>query len=161
MRSIITKSAKETQKFAAELAEKLIKKKNSGALFVALEGELGAGKTTFIKGFSRTFGIREKILSPTFALIHKHKLANGKFKNLYHIDAYRLKSHKELGKLGVKKIFANPGNIILIEWADRVKKSIPKTAAWIYLNHLGKNKRLIKLKINVSSLNMEYLRLLF
>lgn len=144
MRSIITENAKETQKVAADLAKKLLKKKLNETLVIALEGELGAGKTTFIKGFSKALEVREKILSPTFVLIHKHKLSIkyevlGK-KYLYHIDAYRLNSEKDLLKIGVKEIFANPENIILIEWADRVKKIIPKTAIWINFDHLDKNK---------------------
>ena len=149
---MITNNAKETKKIAADLAKKLIKKRFNKALVVALEGELGSGKTTFTKGFSKALGIREKILSPTFVLIHRHKIQKSKiknqndilkFKNLYHVDAYRLKTEKDLLKLGVKEIFNNPENIVLIEWADRVKKIIPKTAIWIRFEHLGKNKRRI------------------
>jgi len=152
MPSIITENQKETKKLAAELVGKLIKKKNRGALVIALEGELGSGKTTFIKGFSKALGVREKILSPTFVLIHKHKvnteykIKNIKYKTLYHIDAYRLKSGKDLLKLGVREIFANPENIVSIEWANRVKRIIPKTAIWIRFDHLGKNKRKISIK---------------
>ena len=146
MRSIITKSARETRRFAAELAKKLIKKPGKKPLIIALEGELGTGKTTFIKGFSKELGVREKILSPTFVLIHKHKLTNNRFQNLYHIDAYRLKSEKDLLKLGVKEIFANPENIVIIEWADRVRKIIPKTAVWIRFDHINKNRRKITIE---------------
>ncbi len=144
MRSVITKNPKETQKLAADLAKKIISKKLSKALVIALEGDLGSGKTTFIKGFSKTLGIKEKILSPTFVLIHKHKIKNSKI--LYHIDAYRLKSEKDLLKLGIKEIFANSENIVMIEWADRVKRNIPKNATWINFEHLGKNKRKIIIK---------------
>ncbi|TSC90696.1 MAG: putative ATP/GTP hydrolase [Parcubacteria group bacterium Gr01-1014_2] len=143
MRSIITEGVKETKKLAAELAKKLTKKKISKALVVALSGELGSGKTTFTKGFSRALEVREKVLSPTFVLIHRHKLqvSRFKFQVLYHIDAYRLKSGKDLLKLNIKEIFNNPKNIVLIEWADRVKKIIPKNATWIHFDHLGENKR--------------------
>lgn len=156
---LTTNNPKETQKVAANLAEKFIKKGNKKTLIIALEGELGSGKTTFIKGFSKALGVREKILSPTFVLIHKHEIASSKpssraqvkgkritnnnFKNLYHIDAYRLNSGKDLLKLGVKEIFDNPENIVLIEWADRTKKAIPKNAIWIHFDHLDKNKRRI------------------
>ena len=138
---MITKSVKETQKVAARLAKKLIQKKSKKALILALSGELGAGKTTFIKGFSKALDIKEKILSPTFVLIHRHKITNGYFRNFYHIDCYRLKSEKDLAKLGIKETFGNPKNIVLIEWADRVKKIIPKNAVWIRFEHLGKSKR--------------------
>lgn len=146
---MITKNSKETRKVAGELAQKLIKKKIEKALIIALEGELGAGKTTFIRGFSKALGVKEKVLSPTFVLIHRHKIKKSltfhasRFKNLYHIDAYRLNSGKDLLKLGIKEIFANPESIVLIEWADRVKKVIPKNSMWVYFNHLGKNKRRI------------------
>ena len=164
MRSIITKSAKKTQKFSGELARKLIKKSGSkSALVVALEGELGSGKTTFIKGFSKALGVRERVLSPTFVLIHRHKLTNNKkrqrfpashgnlrraitnnqLKNLYHIDAYRLKYEKVLTKLGIKEIFANPKNIVLIEWADRVERAIPKSTTWIHFDHINESERKI------------------
>lgn len=142
---VITENSKETQKVAADLANKLIRKKSKKALIIALEGELGAGKTTFIKGFSRALGVREKILSPTFVLVHKHRIKKS-FINLYHIDAYRLKSGKDLLKLGIKEIFSNPENIVLIEWADRVKKIIPKNAIWIRFDHLGKSKRKLTIK---------------
>lgn len=142
----ITKSAKETRGFAGELAKKLIEKKNRGALIIALEGDLGTGKTTFIKGFSKTLGIKEKILSPTFVLIHRHRLTNGNFRNLYHIDCYRLRSEKDLLKLGIKEIFANSKNIVLIEWANRIKKIIPKNTIWIHFKHLDKSKRKITIK---------------
>src|SRR3989344_197892 len=150
MPSIITENPKETKKLGTDLAEKFTKKKLKKALIVALEGELGSGKTTFIKGFSKVLGVREKILSPTFVLIHKHrikpKIQNSKFKILYHVDAYRLKSEKDLLKLGVKEIFADPQNIVLFEWADRVKKVIPKNAVWIQFKHSGKNNRKITIK---------------
>ena len=77
---MITNNAKETKKIAADLAKKLIKKRFNKALVVALEGELGSGKTTFTKGFSKALGIREKILSPTFVLIHRHKIQKSKIK---------------------------------------------------------------------------------
>ena len=146
MRSIITEEAKKTEKIAAELAGKFIQRRSKAALILALEGELGAGKTTFIKGFSKALGVREKILSPTFVLIHMHKIQKSKFKKLYHVDAYRLKSGKDLLKLGVKEIFNNPEDIVLIEWADRVKKIIPKNAVWIHFKHLGGNTRRITTK---------------
>ena len=143
MRSVITENPKYTQRLGSELAKKLIRQRPKKALIVALEGELGAGKTTFIKGFSKALGIREKVHSPTFVLIHRHKIRG---KNLYHVDAYRLKSGKDLLKLGIKEIFANPKNIVLIEWADRVKRIIPKNAVWIRLEHLSKNERKVTIK---------------
>lgn len=144
---VISESAKETQKIAADLAKKLLAEKTRRALILALSGELGSGKTTFIKGFSKMLGVREKVLSPTFVLIHKHKIKK-RSKNLYHIDAYRLNSEKDLLKLGIKEIFADSKNIVLIEWADRVRKIIPKTALWIRFEHTSKAKRKISIDLS-------------
>lgn len=146
---VITQNAKETRRIAGEMAKKLLRKRLGKALVVALAGELGTGKTTFVSGFSKALGVNEKILSPTFVLIHKHKISyksnwtNKSYRTLFHIDAYRLNSGKNLMKLGAKEIFADPESIVLIEWADRVKKAIPKTAIWIHFKHSGKNKRKI------------------
>ncbi len=150
MQLTITENQKETKELAKNLAKKLIQKKSEKALVIAMSGELGSGKTTFVSGFSKVLGIREKILSPTFVLIHKHELKPGEkpiqhkgYKFLYHIDAYRLESEKDLLKLGIKEILTNPKNIIMIEWADKVKRIVPKNATWIYLKHSDKNRRSI------------------
>ena len=159
-RGFTTRSAKETQKIAAALAKKIEKKGSTldlkkgrtlkRALVIGLEGELGAGKTTFIKGFARALGVREKILSPTFVLMKTHKLGksaihlpeNHKF--LIHIDAYRLKDHQDLASLGIKEILENPENIILIEWSDRVEKILPKQYMKIHMDHIEENIRKIR-----------------
>ena len=97
-----------------------IKKKN--ALILALSGNLGSGKTTFIQGFLRAAGIRRKITSPTFVLIKNYKIQTENYKRVYHIDCYRIKKSKELLDLGLKEILNNPENIVLIEWPERIKK---------------------------------------
>jgi len=151
----ISKSPKETKKLAENLAKTLIRKRFKSATILALEGELGSGKTTFARGFSHILGIKEKILSPTFVIIHRHKITNknikNKYKNLYHIDAYRLNSEEELKKLEIEEIFLNPQNIVLIEWADRIKKIIPKNSIWVHIDWLDKNKR--KIFINLKKFN--------
>lgn len=143
MHSVITKNPQETKKLAGELAKKLIQKRSERALVIALAGELGSGKTTFVSGFSKILGVNEKILSPTFVLIHKHELKPGTYKFLYHIDAYRLESEKDLLNLEIKKIISSPENIVMVEWADKVKKIIPENAVWIYFEHSNKNQRKI------------------
>lgn len=146
--SLVSNSSRQTKKIARELAFKLIKKRSKKqALIIALEGELGSGKTTFIKGFSEALKVKEKILSPTFVIIHSHKVKTGSyFSNLYHIDAYRLDSKDDLLDLGIKEIFQNPKNIVLIEWADKVKSIIPKEAILVNIIHKSKNKRIIMIK---------------
>ncbi|KKR89226.1 MAG: ATP-binding protein [Candidatus Wolfebacteria bacterium GW2011_GWA2_42_10] len=137
-----------TKKFAALLAREILKTKFSGkaALVLALSGHLGTGKTTFVQGFMRGAGIRKKITSPTFVLAKRFKIKNLRFKNIYHIDYYRLHKPKELLELGLKEILNNPQNIVLIEWPEVVKRYLPKNIIKIKFEH-GKreNERIIYL----------------
>jgi tRNA threonylcarbamoyladenosine biosynthesis protein TsaE len=141
-----TKNARETKKVAADLARKIIKTKlQRQACIIALEGELGAGKTTFIQGFAKALKIKQKITSPTFVLIRSYNLSAMTYKLLYHIDAFRLKDWHDLISLSIKEIFANPQNIVLIEWAERVKSILPKKRINIHIDHIGKNERKISI----------------
>lgn len=135
-------SPKETQKIAADLARKIMKTKR-GAV-IALEGELGAGKTTFIQGFARSLGIKEKIKSPTFVLMKKYKILDGI--NLYHIDCYRVRDYKDLKIIELKEIFKASHNIILIEWAERVREILPKKHLTVHIDHISENVRKITIK---------------
>lgn len=90
---------------------------------IALEGELGAGKTTFVQGFAKGLGIKEKIISPTFVLIRQHKILPAGRQVLYHIDLYRIEN---LNGLGLEEILKDPENIALIEWAEKIKDLLPK-----------------------------------
>lgn len=152
----VSKSPEETQKIAGELALKIIKgspSTSSGqAQVLGLEGELGAGKTVFVKGFAKVLKIKGPINSPTFIIMKKYKIPqtkNYKLKTvnyLYHVDVYRLKNEKDLIKLGIKQVFESPSNIVLIEWSDRVKKILPKNHTKIHIDHLSENKRKITIK---------------
>jgi tRNA threonylcarbamoyladenosine biosynthesis protein TsaE len=147
-----SKNTKETQKLAADLARKIVKSKpQRHARVFALEGELGAGKTTFVQGFAKALKIKQGITSPTFVLLKKYALVKSKTYNLkpktylYHVDAFRLRDWRDLTPLGIKEIFADPANIVLIEWAERVKPLLPKKRIWIHIDHLDKNSRRIKI----------------
>ncbi|MDO8574709.1 MAG: tRNA (adenosine(37)-N6)-threonylcarbamoyltransferase complex ATPase subunit type 1 TsaE [bacterium] len=141
---IIAKSANETKKVAALLA-KTIKERplSKTALVVASEGNLGSGKTTFIQGLAAGLGVKESVLSPTFLILKQFSIVLKNYKNFYHIDAYRLKNSEELLELGFKDLLNNPENIIVIEWADKIKKILPKDILWIIFENLGKNRRRI------------------
>ncbi len=134
-------SPKETQKIAVDLAHKILKTKKG--VIIALEGELGAGKTVFVKGFAKALGIKSKIKSPTFVLMKKHVFAG---RNLYHLDCYRVGDHKDLKIPELKEIFSESHNIILIEWAERVKKILPKKHITVHLDHISENERKISIK---------------
>ena len=127
-------SSAATKRFAKELAKKIVRNETAKkAVIVALVGELGAGKTTFTQGFASGLGIKSAT-SPTFILMRSTKLKGRRFKNFIHIDAYRAEAADFL-KLGFKEITSDPNNIILVEWADRIKKLIPKSAIWLKLGH--------------------------
>jgi tRNA threonylcarbamoyladenosine biosynthesis protein TsaE len=121
---IISKNSKETENIGKMLAQELKKipiKKSAIATIIALEGNLGSGKTTFTKGIVKGLKIRKKITSPTFIILKEYKA-----QNFYHIDCYRLQKPKEILDLGFKEIISNPKNIVVIEWAERIRKILPK-----------------------------------
>lgn len=137
----ITHSGKETQKIAEKIAADILKKKSSKAEILCLSGNLGAGKTTFTQGFARALGIKERVLSPTFVLMKFYKLSRKiKSKKYFvHIDCYRLDSPKDLLHLGFNELLKDKDALILIEWADKVKKIIPKkNTLWLKFRH-GRN----------------------
>lgn len=140
MLEFFVRNQRETSRLAKILAQEIIKKslKTKGALIVGLEGELGSGKTTFIKAFAKGLGIKKRLTSPTFVLIKNYR-------NFYHIDCYRIRSYKDIGALDFLEIISNPKNIILIEWAEKVRKTLPKDTIWIKFKIISDKEREIKI----------------
>jgi len=151
-----SKSEKETQKIAGKLAIKIMKSTTSPRLaglrrasVIALEGELGAGKTTFMRGFAEALGINAKIKSPTFVLMKKYRIPRPTALLRYcataliHLDCYRVRDHRDLATLDLKTIFNTPGNVVLIEWPERVSKILPKKLIKVHIDHIDENKRKI------------------
>jgi tRNA threonylcarbamoyladenosine biosynthesis protein TsaE len=138
----ISKSEEETGKIATKLAKEIVSR-NTGdkTVVIALEGELGAGKTTFVKAFAKALGVKEKLTSPTFVLMRHYKLETVNYKLLIHIDAYRINSGEELKHLGIEEFIADPKYIILIEWAERVADILPEEHITIHIDHISENER--------------------
>lgn len=136
---IITESESDTVKLGEEVAKKL--KKGD---IVALSGDLGTGKTAFVKGLARGFGIDDYITSPTFTLVQSY---NGPGFNLHHFDVYRISDEDELFEIGFEE-YLYQGDICVIEWADLIPDLIPPEAIWISFERLtdGSNKRRITIK---------------
>lgn len=167
IKKIITNSAQEMQEVAKNLAKEILELKSSkNAIVLALSGDLGAGKTTFLQGFAKGMGINEKINSPTFVIMKRFDIKGVKFKNFYHIDCYRLDSSKDILDLGFKEIILNPENIVAIEWPEKiypvefgkakiltksqnystgVKLKLPKNSVKIKFGHLEAKKREISI----------------
>ena len=129
---ITTTSEKETQRFGQGFVRHL-----KGGEVIGLIGELGSGKTTFVKGLAKGLGIKELITSPTFVLLKDY----GK---LVHIDLYRLKKPSEIKTLGLEDYLGRPDKICVIEWAERIKKYLPKKTKFIEFDFVNEKTRKIK-----------------
>lgn len=142
---IKTKNLKEFNAVAEEFTKKyFFQVSNTGRAFiVGLYGDLGAGKTHFVKAVASELGVKTKVNSPTFVLMKRYSLGKTTrvFKNFIHIDAYRLKNEKEILNLGFKDLINNPENIIFIEWAENIKKALPKKYLKIKIKHLEGEER--------------------
>lgn len=154
---IISSGLKDTQKIAEIMAQEIAGCSLKSALVLALEGELGSGKTTFVQFLAKCLGVKEKILSPTFVLMKIYNLKPAAYnlspithhlKKFFHIDCYRLGSAKEIKHLGFQELLKDKDSIIVIEWADRIKKLMPKNAIWIKFKH-GDNNTVRRIKISI------------
>jgi tRNA threonylcarbamoyladenosine biosynthesis protein TsaE len=134
---IITCSAEETIAFGRKLAAKL-----SPPLIVLLRGDLGAGKTTLVKGIAEGFGAAraEDVTSPTFTLVHEYR---GPRTTLYHIDLYRIDTERELETLGLDDLVA-PDCILLIEWGEKFPRLQRDKNVEIALERVGESERRIQ-----------------
>jgi len=136
---VVSQSAKETKNLAAQEAAKIMAAPlGEHAAVIALEGELGAGKTTFVQGFAHALGVTDVVRSPTFLLMKKYPL---KKRNLYHIDCYRLNSSKDLIALEIDSILKDSKNIVLIEWSERAADILPRERITIHLDHISEHER--------------------
>lgn len=140
MPTIITKNSRETQELGKKLAGKM-----QGGEVVCLSGELGSGKTTFTQGFLKELGAKGPYTSPTFLIMKEYKL---KDKTIYHIDAYRV-GEKDILNLGWEEIIADKKNVVIVEWAERIKNIVPKNALWVKFEWINENERRINLKSGI------------
>jgi tRNA threonylcarbamoyladenosine biosynthesis protein TsaE len=132
-------SSAETKECGRNLAAMVMQDKTprEKGIVVALTGDLGAGKTTFVQGFAEGLGIKGRVTSPTYVIIRRHVIKKSAFKNLFHLDVYRIKTPQALAVLSFGEIIADPRNIVLIEWAEQVKELLPKDAFWVDFKHGG------------------------
>lgn len=146
----LTKNPNQTKKLGEALAKKILKTRpRKGAFIIGLEGDLGGGKTTFLQGFAKGLGIKEKILSPTFIIMRRFRIRvnSRKFADFYHIDCYRIQRPKEILELGFKEIISNSKNLVAIEWAERIKKILPKNVFILKFEFINRDRRKIVLEL--------------
>lgn len=134
---MITDSYEETKAIGQKMAKKL----KPGEL-IALYGNLGGGKTTFVQGLALGLGIKKRIISPTFIIIRVYDL---KSKTFFHIDLYRTKTAEDIKGLGIKEIISDDNNIVVVEWAEKLKDLLPDKRIDIHFEYLGENKRKLKI----------------
>lgn len=123
----ITREESELQDIAHELIA--VCPKHDHATVIALEGELGAGKTALTKAIARVLGIKETVTSPTFVIMKVYPVAtHDHFQKLIHIDAYRIEHDDEMRVLGFSELLKDPTALIVIEWPLRIANLIPRDA---------------------------------
>lgn len=132
----------EAARFAAGLSAAT--RQPAGATVVALSGDLGAGKTTFVQAAAKAFAIEEPVKSPTFIIMQAFMIepAVRGFSRLVHIDAYRLKEAHELEVLGWRELIADPEALIFIEWPEQVPGVLPAGAMRVRLEGEGDIRRI-------------------
>jgi len=135
--TFISNSPAETESFGRQFAENV----KSGDV-LALTGELGAGKTQFVKGLVAGLGDRGVVTSPTFTLIHEY--SRGRLP-VYHFDFLRLENQPAAERLGLEEYFFGDG-VSVIEWADRFRELIPENARWISFETKSEEQRAITTK---------------
>jgi tRNA threonylcarbamoyladenosine biosynthesis protein TsaE len=137
LREITTHSAEETIAFGRSLVEMLAPPK-----IVLLRGDLGAGKTTLVKGIAAAFeaAAEEDVTSPTFTLIHEYR---GPRANLFHIDLYRIDTPRELDTLALDDL-RSENSILLIEWGEKFPRFVRERDVEISLERAGENARRIR-----------------
>ena len=133
----LTDSAEETIALGEKLAHRL-----RDARIVLLRGDLGAGKTTLVKGIAEGFraAAQDDVTSPTFTLIHEYR---GAERTLYHIDLYRIDTERELATLGLEDLSDEAGALLLIEWGEKFERLATLRDIEVVLERTGETSRKI------------------
>lgn len=146
MKEIIVKDLGGLEKFAGELLREILSRKPSSdkATVIALTGDLGAGKTTFVQLIAKKLGITEIITSPTFSIMKLYDVTgNVVFTKLVHMDAYRIEDISELRPLRFDEIINDAHNLICIEWPEKIQTALPDNVSNLSIKILPDESRLI------------------
>lgn len=138
----ISHSASETEQFGARIAKQM----QAGSV-LAFSGDLGAGKTTFMRGFARALGVRETVTSPTYTIVNEY---NQIPIPLIHFDLYRLSGADDLFEIGWDD-YLERSAILAVEWAERAGEALPDETIWVNIRTLGADMR----EIEVNGLQVE------
>jgi tRNA threonylcarbamoyladenosine biosynthesis protein TsaE len=136
-RVVITAGPEETQRLGEELVGEL----EEGEV-VALVGQLGSGKTTFVQGMAQGLFVKERVTSASFLLARTYR---GRMP-LHHLDAYRISTPEELAEVGLLELLPPEEGVTVVEWADRIGDLIPPGSIWVHFEHLDGDRRRITLR---------------
>ena len=136
---VISRSEAETEAVGAELAREI-----GRGRVVLLDGDLGAGKTVFARGFARGLGITEPVSSPTYTIVQEYPLPEGG--RLYHLDLYRIADARAALAFGVDEYLNEPGAWVLAEWPERIESLLPPGTIRLTIRHLSETEREITLR---------------
>lgn len=143
----VSKCEQDTIEFASKFASKLKKKD-----IVVLSGELGSGKTKFVQGVLKYFGLEDEISSPTFTIVNEYNARNS---NIYHFDVYRLTDTDEFYAIGGEEYFQQ--GICLIEWGEMIESILPKDYIKVVFRKNEENEEYRELQIE--TLGEKYINL--
>jgi tRNA threonylcarbamoyladenosine biosynthesis protein TsaE len=132
-------SPEETERIASALAMRV-----APGTVITLEGDLGAGKTCFVRGLARGLGADPgAISSPTFVIEHRHPCDAG---SLVHIDAYRIRSAEDLASIGWDELLAEGSAVVAVEWPSRIEAALPAVRIDVRIRHVGEDAREIEIE---------------
>lgn len=146
LKEIITNSPEETEAVGLSLAE-MLRDDTSLPPFVALYGDLGVGKTAFVRGFTKVFSPNALVRSPTFALVNEYPTKAGR--RVFHFDMYRITDEDDLYSIGYYD-YLDDGSICLVEWSENIPYAIPNEHIRVEITKTNLDKpdeRLIKIEI--------------
>ena len=130
-----SRSAEQSRRIGSRLGQGI----EAGDL-ICLQGDLGAGKTTFVQGMVKGWGSVDGATSPTFVLVNEYRRPDGAL--LFHLDAYRLGSAAEAEELDIDRMLEE--GILVVEWPERVKRALPEQGLWILMEHVAEEQRRIQ-----------------
>ena len=137
---VVTESKEQTQNFAFEFAKMV-----TPFALIAFFGDLGAGKTAFVSGFARRFGVEDLVSSPTFSIMNEYYYDEGSKLKIVHCDMYRITTQEDLYTTGFFDLLNDDRVILLVEWSEKIKEFLHLSYYSVDIKILGERKREIKI----------------
>lgn len=147
---MVTRSFEETYDYGFQFAKKL-----HGGEVIGLIGDLGSGKTSFVKGLAEGLGVNESVTSPTFVILKEYNIlrpnphlrgVGKKVRSFIHVDAYRVEDIEDIKSVGIEDYLGRDDVIVAIEWAEKVMEILPKDTISINFRYLSEKERRISIK---------------